>query len=146
MICIRDAAPDDEPEWRRLWDGYNKFYKAHVDPEITSHTWARIIAPGSMVIGRIAEVDGLIRGFSISILHEGTWTLTPICYLEDLFVDPVCRGQGIGRALIQDLMNRARKENWSRLYWHTQHNNPARKLYDEFVEADDFVRYRILFQ
>lgn len=86
MIHIRDVSPDDEPEWRRPWDGYNEFYQARVAPEITTHTWTRIIAPGSTVIGRIADVDGQVRGFSVSVLHEGAWTLTPICCLEDLFV------------------------------------------------------------
>ena len=28
-------------------------------------------------------------GFTLSVLHAGTWTTQPICYLEDLFVDPV---------------------------------------------------------
>ncbi|MCP5623905.1 GNAT family N-acetyltransferase, partial [Klebsiella pneumoniae] len=32
---------------------------------------------------------------------------------------------------------------WSKLYWVTRMNNPARKLYDHYGEADDYVRYRI---
>ena len=83
--------------------------------------------------------------FSVSVLHDGTWTAAPICYLEDLFVDPRCRGQGCGRLLIQDLINRAKSQGWSRLYWHTRSDNPARRLYDEFALADDFVRYRLIF-
>lgn len=83
--------------------------------------------------------------FSVSALHDGTWTAAPICYLEDLFVDPRCRGQGCGRLLIQDLINRAKSQGWSRLYWHTRSDNPARRLYDEFALADDFVRYRLIF-
>ena len=31
----------------------------------------------------------------------------------------------------------------SKLYWVTRMNNPARKLYDHYGEADDYVRYRI---
>jgi hypothetical protein len=38
----------------------------------------------------------------------------------------------------------ARQCGWSRLYWHTRAENAAaRRLYDSFVEADDFVRYRL---
>jgi hypothetical protein len=47
--------------------------------------------------------------------------------------------------LIQDLLDLARARHWSRLYWHTRAGNPARRLYDDFAEADDFVRYRVLF-
>lgn len=30
--------------------------------------------------------------------------------------------------------------------WFTQRDNPARRLYDGFVDADDFVRYRLTFE
>jgi GNAT superfamily N-acetyltransferase len=95
------------------------------------------------MIGRVAEIDGEIVGFSNSVIHPGTWSTGPACYLEDLFVDPTARGKGIGRALIQDLVDLGKQQGWANLYWHTRHDNPARKLYDEFVGADDFVRYRL---
>jgi GNAT superfamily N-acetyltransferase len=80
----------------------------------------------------------------LSVIHPGSWTLQPICYLEDLFVDPQARGRGIGRALIDDLVALARARGWSRLYWHTKASNEtARRLYDRYVAADDFVRYRL---
>ena len=85
-------------------------------------------------------------GFSHSLLHEGTWVLAPICYLEDLYVDPSARGRGVGRALIADLVDMARTQGWSRLYWHTRRGNEAaRRVYDGFVKADDFVRYLLKF-
>jgi len=142
-IQIRDALPADREDWIRLWAGYNAFYKASVAPETTERTWQRILEPESAMLGRVAELGGQIVGFSISILHEGTWVVEPVCYLEDLFVDPACRGVGIGRKLIEDLMALGKAHGWSRLYWHTHRNNPARHLYDTFAEADDFVRYRL---
>jgi len=46
----------------------------------------------------------------------------------------------LGRALIDDLVARG----WARLYWHTrQSNDTARRLYDTYVDADAFVRYRL---
>ena len=142
-ILIRDAKPSDQADWRRLWDSYNAFYETSVPPEVTTRTWQRILDPGSSIHGRIVQTEGAPVGFSISVLHEGTWVAGSVCYLEDLFVDPTCRGKGIGRKLIQDLVDRGKEQNWSILYWHTRQGNPARRLYDEFVEADDFVRYRI---
>jgi ribosomal protein S18 acetylase RimI-like enzyme len=83
-----------------------------------------------------------VVGFSNSVLHETTWATTPICYLEDLFVDAAMRGSGVGRMLLQDLVVLARQHGWSTLYWHTRGNNTtARRLYDTFSPADDFVRY-----
>lgn len=104
-----------------------------------------MLDPSSAIFGRFAVADDEVIGFSVSVLQEGTWTIAPICYLEDLFVAPKFRGQGFGRLLIADLVARAKSNRWSRLYWHTRASNPARRLYDEFATADDFVRYRRIF-
>jgi GNAT superfamily N-acetyltransferase len=78
------------------------------------------------------------------VLHPGSWVATPICYLEDLFVDPLARGGGVATALIQDLVDLGKARRWSRLYWHTRAGNEsARRVYDRFVAADDFVRYEL---
>ena len=145
-IVIRDPAAGDEPDWRRLWAGYNEFYEKQVEEPVTGATWRRLLLKSDGLFGRIAVHDGAIAGFAACVLHAGTWTQQPICYLEDLFVDPALRGKGIGEALIDDLIARAQELGWSRLYWHTRENNAvARRLYDKFAMADDFVRYRIVF-
>jgi GNAT superfamily N-acetyltransferase len=144
-MIIRDPLPEDEAVWRRLWSSYNAFYGAAVAEVVTQMTWRRILDPQSAIFARLAEIDHNVIGFSVSVLHEGTWVTEPICYLEDLFVAPGSRRQGAGRQLIQDLVERARARRWSRLYWHTRVDNPARALYDQFATADDFVRYRLLF-
>src|SRR3984957_8300238 len=142
---LRDPVAADEAAWRELWSGYNAFYETTVPEAVTARTWQRILDPAAPIFGRLAVVNDDVAGFSISVLHEGTWVVAPICYLEDLFVSPKIRGQGLGRMLIADLVDRAKSKGWSRLYWHTRENNPARRLYDEFSKADDFVRYRLLF-
>jgi GNAT superfamily N-acetyltransferase len=142
MINVRAATSMDEPRWRELWAGYNAFYQAEVPEAITDSTWQRILNPAVAIVGRVAELDGRVVGFSNSVLHESTWAAAPICYLEDLFVDPAVRSSGIGRMLLQDLVVLARENGWPQLYWHTRTNNAvARRLYDTFTRADDFVRY-----
>lgn len=144
-IVIRDPTAEDEADWRRLWAGYNDFYETRVEESVTAATWARLLRKSDGMFGRIAGYDGAIAGFAACVLHAGTWTQQPICYLEDLFVDPVLRGKGIGEALIDDLIARAKERGWSRLYWHTRENNTlARHLYDKYAMADDFVRYRVV--
>jgi GNAT superfamily N-acetyltransferase len=139
-VLIRDVAPSDRDAWFRLWAGYNAFYETEVAAAVSERTWQRMLDANAPLFGRVAEVDGHVAGFSLCVLHEGTWVDAPVCYLEDLFVDPALRGQGLGRRLIEDLVALARTRGWSRLYWHTRADNPARKLYDEFTAADDFVR------
>ena len=144
-VVIRDPAAADEIAWRELWSGYNAFYEASIPEVVTARTWQRILDPASAIFGRLAVVDDAVAGFSVSLLHEGTWSIAPVCYLEDLFVAPKVRGRGFGRLLIQDLVDRAKSNGWSRLYWHTRADNPARRLYDEFANADDFIRYKRIF-
>jgi GNAT superfamily N-acetyltransferase len=142
-LLIRDPRPDDEQQWRRLWSGYGAFYNAIIPEDVTRATWRRMRDDTSSVFGRVAVRGDRLLGFAVCVVHEATWKLTPICYLEDLFVDPAVRGAGVGRALLDDLIGRARQQGWPRLYWHTQAGNPARRLYDHYVRADDFVRYQL---
>jgi len=66
-----------------------------------------------------------------------------VTYRSDV-IDPAARGNGIGRALIDDLVTLARGKGWKRLYWHTRHDNAkARALYDQYVCTDDHIRYRM---
>lgn len=140
----RDATASDEAAWRQLWGQYLAFYETTLPAAITTATWQRILDPASSIFARLAETDGRVTGFAVCLLHEGTWVTAPVCYLEDLFVDPTTRGTGTGRLLIDDLLGLARQRGWSRLYWNTRVDNAvARRLYDRFALADDHVRYRV---
>jgi GNAT superfamily N-acetyltransferase len=143
-VTIRGAHEADAGKWRQLWDLYVEFYHAEVPGEVTDYTWRRILDSASPVFALVAERADSLLGFAVCVVHEATWTIAPVCYLEDLFVAPEARGAGIGQALITELSSRARAAGWSRLYWHTQESNAvARRLYDQFGHADDFVRYRL---
>ena len=110
--------------------------------DVTARTWARITDAGSSIHAVLAEHGGAVVGFANFVLHDGTWETLPLCYLEDLYVAPEARGQGVGAALIGWLRDQMALQGWSRLYWMTRRDNAAaRQLYDRFTPADDFVRY-----
>lgn len=140
---IRPIEPRDEAAWRVLWDGYCRFYEVTIGADITTHTWNRILDPRSPVFAIVAEDDaGRVIGMANYIIHENTWELAPVCYLEDLFVDPATRAKGVGQQLIDRLVAKMKTEGWSRLYWLTKENNyRARGLYDKYTPRDPFVRY-----
>jgi GNAT superfamily N-acetyltransferase len=141
-LLIRSALPSDESAWRHLWSGYCAFYGTTLPDTVTQRTWKRILDPDSAIMCIVAELDGRLLGFAHCVVHENTWETQPVCYLEDLFVDPAARGDGVGRTLLEWLRNAMRAEGWARLYWMTRRDNvAARALYDRFAEADDFVRY-----
>ncbi len=144
QLLIRAAESKDEAAWRRLWAGYIDFYQVRVPDAVTALTWSRILEENVPMFARMADYDGKLVGFSVSTLHPSTWTTELNCYLEDLFVDQDARGLGVGRALIDDILKMAKENGWDRVYWHTDAGNKtARALYDRYVKADGFVRYRI---
>jgi len=140
---IRKIESRDEAAWRRLWDGYCRFYEVTLSPEVTQRTWERILDDRSSVHAIVAEDDGgRVIGIANYIVHDNTWESTPVCYLEDLYVDPDVRAKGVGRQLIDWLVATMPLEGWSRLYWLTKENNyRARGLYDKVTPRDAFVRY-----
>jgi GNAT superfamily N-acetyltransferase len=141
---IRDAGPGDHQAFLRLWDGYLDFYGVTLDPKVTAQTWARLMDPASPVKARLAETPAGVLGFAIHLHHPSTWVATEDAYLEDLFVAAEARGQGLGRALIDDLIALARSRAWARVYWHTKADNArARRLYDQYVATDGHIRYRL---
>ncbi|MBI5277154.1 MAG: GNAT family N-acetyltransferase [Burkholderiales bacterium] len=143
-VVVRAALPSDESAWRALWRGYCEFYAVSLPDEVTNRTWQRILDPDSAVMCVVADVGGEVLGFAHCVVHENTWETQPVCYLEDLFVNPQARGIGIGETLIEWLRNAMRAEGWARLYWMTATDNArARKLYDRYSQADGFVRYVI---
>jgi len=88
-----------------------------------------------------AKSDGELVGIAHFLFHTSIWTPTT-CYLQDLFVDPSARGQGVARALIESVATIARERGAQRLYWHTQeHNATARALYDKLAGFNGFIRY-----
>lgn len=141
-IAWAEAA--DEAEWRRLWQGFLDYYEMSLDRQVTDFTWKRLMDPACPMKARLAFDGARAHGFAIHQHHPSTWVMGDDCYLEDLFVDPAARGRGIGRALIQDLVDHARSCGWKRLYWNTELTNAAaRRLYDSFTPDDGHVRYRL---
>ena len=144
-IIIRKIEDRDEARWRVLWDGYCRFYERKLSEPITRHTWARIMEFASPLHAIVAEdsSQGVI-GMANYIMHENTWTLTPVCYLQDLFVTPECRAEGVGKQLIDWLVAEMKTQGWSRIYWNTKENNyRARGLYDKYNPHSGFLRYVI---
>jgi GNAT superfamily N-acetyltransferase len=139
---IRPAAPSDYPRWRELFDAYMRFYEREPDEAIAKHVWSRILDPAAPVYAAVAEVDGRVEGITNYLLHETTFGTGLVCYLQDLFVDPSTRAQGIGKALIDWVIAEMERNGWLRVYWNTRETNyRARGLYDKFTPHSGFLRY-----
>ena len=143
-VAIRRIEARDEPRWRELWNGYCRFYEREPSAPVTRHAWVRIMDPESPVNAIVAErSDGRVIGMANYIVHDNTAMLTPVCYLQDLFVAPEGRGQGRGSALIDHVAADAAAKGSSRVYWLTHESNAtARALYDKVAQRSGFIQYR----
>ena len=143
-LTIRAIEEKDKDQWLKLWAGYLEFYKSTISSEQTELTWKRLINNELKMFGFVAESEEGVIGFTHCLFRPSTWTETDYCYLEDLFVDPNIRGKGIGRALINKVVELAKEKNSKRVYWTTQEfNKTARVLYDSITPVSEFVQYRL---
>jgi GNAT superfamily N-acetyltransferase len=142
-LTIRSAVPADFDQWLPLWEGYNSFYERRVPLEVTRMTWSRFFDAYEPMHAIVADRDGKLLGLVHYLFHRNTAMLGPTCYLQDLFTAAETRGQGIGRALIEAVYEKAQAAGSSRVYWMTQESNTtARKLYDQVAERSSFIQYR----
>ena len=146
-VTIRDVLPDDFPEWKVLWDGYNTFYGRQgptaLRPEVTQMTWSRFFDAYEPVHALVAVDGGALVGIAHYLFHRSTIQIAPTCYLQDLFTSTAARGRGVGRALIGAVYECAVAANAGRLYWQThESNSTAMALYDKVAERSGFVVYR----
>jgi len=78
----------------------------------------------------IAELAGKPVGFALYFRNYSTLTMQPGIYLEDLFVQPTVRGQGVGKALLSSLAQRVLDRQWEHLNWAVlDWNEPAIAFY-----------------
>ena len=144
---IRPAVRTDRDKWRILWDGYNAFY-GHAGPtaipeHVTDATWNRFFDPHEPMHALVAGRGEELLGFAHFIFHRSTYSVQPVCYLEDLFTAKEARGKGVGRALIEAVCDRARQAGSAHVYWQTQETNEtARNLYDKIAGTSGFIVYR----
>jgi GNAT superfamily N-acetyltransferase len=139
---IRPIEARDEARWRELYDAYTRFYEREPDEAVTRHVWSRIMDASAPVHGAVAEVEGRVAGIANYLLHESTSAIHPVCYLQDLFVDPAIRAKGVGKALMDWLLAEMKRHRWQRVYWATRETNyRARGLYDKYTPHSGFLRY-----
>lgn len=143
-LIIRAIEAKDKDQWLILWAGYLEFYKSTISSEQTELTWKRLINNELKMFGFVAENEDGVIGFTHCLFRPSTWTETDYCYLEDLFVDPNIRGKGVGRALMEKVVNLAKENKSKRVYWTTQEfNKNARILYDSITPVSEYVQYRL---
>lgn len=145
-VKVRPLARADYEQWLPLWAGYNEFYgrvgPTALAPEVTAATWSRFFDAYEPLHALVAEYEGRVVGLVHYLYHRDTISITPLCYLADLFTDASVRGKGVARALIEAVCQAARDAGIGQVYWLTHETNgTARKLYDKVADCPGFIVY-----
>lgn len=117
-VTIRSATPDDVALVLRFIRGLAEYERLLDQVEATEEALREHLfgpRPYGEVI--IAEDAGEPAGFALFFFNYSTFLAKPGIYLEDLFVLPERRGQGIGKALLVRLAQIAVERGCGRVQW-----------------------------
>ncbi|KJY22787.1 MULTISPECIES: GNAT family N-acetyltransferase [Streptomyces] len=137
-IVVRTAGEADVETAAALFRGYLDFYEVDVQDADAPRAFLaeRIAKDESLVL--LADVPGAgTVGFAQVYRAFSSLTLTTAWILNDLYVAPSGRRTGAGRALLREVLRRARAAGVAGVQLETAYDNTvAQGLY----EAEGFVR------
>jgi GNAT superfamily N-acetyltransferase len=117
-VSIRAARPGDEAVVLDLIRALATYERLAHHVEATAEQIGKsLFAETPRVFCDLAEADGSVAGFALWFYTFSTFRGLHGIYLEDLFVRPENRGQGIGKALLAHLARRCVEEDLGRLEW-----------------------------
>src|SRR5918993_664144 len=132
---IRPAVPGDAALIVELIRGLADYEKMLEHVETTEEAVRATLfptggrSPGAFCV--IGEVDGAPAGFALYFFNYSTFLARPGLYLEDLYVKPEFRGQGLGKALLLHLAGLAHERGCGRMEWTVlDWNTPAIEFYE----------------
>ena len=110
---IRDIRHNDKEQWEVLYKGYADFYKVEMNAKILKTVWEWIHDKNHEVSGLAYEKDNKIIGIAHYRKMPSPLRGKYIGFLDDLYVDPKYRRNGIGEKMIKELNVISRKHNSS---------------------------------
>lgn len=146
-ITIRSATANDVPlilQLIRELAEYEKLSHEMVATEAMLRESLFGAKPAAEVV--IGELNGMAVGFALFFQNFSTFLGRPGLYLEDLFVRPQARGQGVGAALLRHLARLAVQRNCGRFEWAVlDWNQPAISFYKRLGARpmDEWTVYRV---
>ncbi len=131
----------------RLFDAYRVFYKQESNmPAANNFLFERMINHESVIFLAYDQNDNAV-GFEQLYMSFSSVSMMPIWILNDLFVAPEARKQGVGKALIAEAENLVKERGDKALVLETaQDNAPAQALYEKlgFSKESDVYHYSLL--
>jgi GNAT superfamily N-acetyltransferase len=131
MAVIRPATAGDVLTMVELVRGLAAYERAADQVELTPESLeAALFGRHPAVFAHVAELDGEVAGFALWFVTFSTWLGRHGIYLEDLYVRPEHRGEGLGTALLAELARVCVERGYGRLEWSVlDWNAPAVDFY-----------------
>jgi ribosomal protein S18 acetylase RimI-like enzyme len=128
-IQVRQATAEDAAATARLLRDFNlEFSEPTPAAEELSRHVRRLIEAGEIVV--LLAGDGP-AGLSLLRFRPSVWTGEPEAHLQELYVVPTLRGNGIGRRLLEQTIEFARAAGATNLDLNTgETDTAARNLYE----------------
>ena len=147
-MTIRPATPADVPTILRFIRELATYER---EPNAVVATEADLLRDGwgptprfKAILAENSEANNEPVGFALYFTTYSTWRGHHGIRLEDLYVTPTLRGQGIGKALLAHLARIAVNEGCPRLEWDVlEWNAPAIAVYDR-IGAHILNEWRIM--
>lgn len=116
-ITIREATPDDAGLVAAFVRELADYERLAHEAEPSEDALRAHLAPSAnpRLYALIAEADGVVAGFAVYFFNYSTFATRWGLYLEDIFVTPDYRGNGIAKALFKRLGAVARESECVRL-------------------------------
>jgi GNAT superfamily N-acetyltransferase len=144
---IRRVRPDDVPAVVGLVHELADYEREAASCLLTDEQLhAALFGPTPALFGHVAELDGQVVGCALWFLNFSTWRGVHGVYLEDLYVRPAHRGQGLGRALLAALAAVCTERGYARLEWSVLNwNEPSIAFYRSIgaVPMDEWTTFRL---
>lgn len=133
---ITPVTAEDFDELAELFREFADFQK---QPQLMVNTAEKMRSEAEFIKGFTAKDDGgAILGYTIFFFAYYTWTGKSL-YMDDLYVRPQYRGQGLGTKLIREVISFAKDAGCHTLRWQvSKWNEPAIGFYRSLgAQIDD---------